>query len=440
MAKNFVFLAGFASLMIACSSDGGDSSSTERAPATLATEPGSIPTVAHLSDVTSVTADSAPVTTVVPLTSPAGPVNTPSQVLTEPPVVDANLVALDIASGEPRWDFATTSEAGFEVLAANESTVHAARYVFMSPAHELVALDATSGATKWTMPIPLMNESYERDALYADGAFAGGGVIVLDLMDGTSGATAGFDAETGTERWRVVHSTEMFVTANTERFVVIAEPDYGALDPGEHIRVAALDRLTGAELWAIDGVFGAIGAPWGPRVAPTMLFLPQFNDGVPGDEVALDIETGRELWRSPGWLLAASTVGVGSTDLTGGGEMFGSDLTSGTRLWTAPIEIDPVTPPVLDDATAFVRSGSTTTAHDLGTGQERWRVDDLTPLYASADRLFGVDATVRVVSLAATDGTELWRSDQLGASGESVTSVLSNGTLLFVSTSAMRGP
>lgn len=270
----------------------------------------------------------------------------------------AALVAVDPSTGTPIWSRCAGARSGIEVLAATGSTVLAAEYGDRGGGVHLLGLDAVTGALRWSTDIAPFNESYERDAFYADGDKAGGGVVVANVLDGDRTMVVGIDLETGAERWRA-DAEGTFVTGHSDEVAISMAP--GALfeTPSDaaqpDLLTVAFDRQSGAVRWRREAGIRDVSAPWGPRLGDGLFVFtqiePRAEDSQPGDwrwdTVAVDPATGAERWRreqGPLWVLAVSDgTGVGVAPAAGDNRpvpasvLVGFDSANGDERWTLPL-------------------------------------------------------------------------------------------------------
>ena len=102
-------------------------------------------------------------------------------------------------------------------------------------ASDLTAIDAGEGSELWRLPLGAQGAMG-----WAQGPFAGSGVVVLEVDDAAGAAIVGIDAPTGTERWRLpLSGAELGPLANTDEVAVLA----GA--GGRR----GVDRQSGSEVW-----------------------------------------------------------------------------------------------------------------------------------------------------------------------------------------------
>jgi len=297
-------------------------------------------------------------------------------------MVFANIVAPSALPSSPTWKVPLDGRADYALVAGGRvfATVFA-------PYHpELVALDASTGATLWG-PVPL-------SGTVAGATYDNGRVITL----ASDGRLTAYDASNGSVLWATQlgtnGSTSLPTAANG---VVYADGADGVLH--------AIDDTTGADLWT--ATIYNYGSP--PTVTPGGVFL-----SFPGETYAFQPATGAALW----YVQGSYNGGGGETGSYANGVYYSPDY-SGT-VTTGQI-FDPATGNALSDYTGapalgktmgyFLRSG-TLTAVDLSTGASRWTfVGDgsLTSVPVLVNGYVFVESSAgRLDALDATTGTQLW--------------------------------
>jgi outer membrane protein assembly factor BamB len=383
---------------------------------------------------------------------------TPATTATLPPAGSAQpstcpfgaaLVGFDETSGRMLWSRCAAAAGGIEALTADASTVLAAEYEFDGSGRtRLLGLDAATGAERWTTLVDAFNESYGRDAFYADGNRLGAGTVVFSQLAGDGHVMVGVDASTGAERWRV-DAEGTFVTGHGEDVAVAASP--GALfetptdAPQPDVRVLGFDRRTGEVRWRRETGVRDLGAPWGPRTSGDLFAFTQVDPHAaetPPTEwrwraAALDTATGDERWRradGPLSLLSVTgEVGVGLSPRGSGLEMalIGFETSSGKRRWavdlpqerplvlagaSSPVvavrDLGPAEPPTTAPAQGSTGPAATpaVTVYDRATGEQRWAVEAGagTTLAAVASSTVFVTHGQDVVALDAGSGAVRW--------------------------------
>jgi outer membrane protein assembly factor BamB len=201
--------------------------------------------------------------------------------------------------------------------------------VHVTAQEQVGAFDLRTGATRWLATAPGL--------ALQPGVLAGSSFVVPTSDDGRFHVSV-FDAATGALRW----------TARTGRAVVDAVST-GVAVSGDLViggdPVRGRDLGTGEEVWTarVGGTIGPVAVdPAGERV---IVPVGEFDEGEEGFLVALDVATGRTLWRaSTGAMITdpLSDILIGDT---GGGDrivvtlgadrrtVLGTDTRSGEERW-----------------------------------------------------------------------------------------------------------
>lgn len=141
-----------------------------------------------------------------------------------------------------------------------------------SESGKLIAIDEKSGAAKW---------SFEMGAPSSCSPAAAGGIVYCGADDGRFHA---LDAQTGKPLWSFEAGGPVQASPATKGGVVI----FGANDH----HVYALNRLAGQKLWSHRVDRFCVQAP--PVIAGDRVYAAGWSDFA----LCLDIETGKEIWRS----------------------------------------------------------------------------------------------------------------------------------------------
>lgn len=147
-----------------------------------------------------------------------------------------------------------------------------------------------------------------------------------------------------------------------------------------------------------DERFTAEGELWSPLFTdgsvPDRIIVSRWGQGA-SSLVALDLETGEELWRSRApW--SSTMLQVDGVVVTGSGYLSAIDLRTGEEIWEHQTGADIGVAPVTDGSRilvpAFEGGAMSLAALDIRTGTEAWRV----PTFSSIQLLIPVDGGVLV--------------------------------------------
>lgn len=169
-----------------------------------------------------------------------------------------------------------------------------------------------------------------------------------------------------------------------------------------------------------------------------------FHDGVvyavdmSGRYHAINPESGRRIWQTPGGGAEASTVTAGDGRVIGNsrGELTAFDAATGEEVWTfAESGFTSNWPAMVHDGMVYLAGSGGLRSLDAATGALRWRVTgwSATGIPSAGDGLvFATDSNGIVHAISISTGQEAWRSTVTNVRGRWM--VLSDG-LLFVGTS-----
>ncbi|WP_113982779.1 outer membrane protein assembly factor BamB family protein [Spongiactinospora rosea] len=222
---------------------------------------------------------------------------------------DAELVALDRATGRKLWTFRPPGDFAAPTPLIAGTLVHVG-----DPEGTLYALDPRTGARRWRSRV-----GGRHDTIH----LARTGDVIYAASE--TGEVRALDAATGKVRW----SSRVFGPVNF-RPVVSGGIVYLADEDGT---TYALDTRTGRRLWSFPAMSGEDGEGWEPVVARGVVYA----GGAGGRLHALDATTGAERWS------AAPGTGYSSHPTVAGGTVY------------------------LTDAQRVLH------ALDTATGEERWR-------------------------------------------------------------------
>ncbi len=372
------------------------------------------------------------------------------------------LVAADETTGAVLWNHCAGSLGGIQVLAADERTVLAAEYGADVQGVTVLGLDAATGTQRWSRTVAAFNESYERDAFYADGNQLGSGVVVFSTLDrdesGRSESfTVGIDAVSGHERWRVP-TEDTFVTAHGEDVAIAATPGAMFETPSDAeqppLHVVAFDRATGKVRWREDQAIRDLFAPWGPRIGDNVMVFTQTEpapEETPLAErrwetVAVDASSGKKLWgreQGPFLSLVAGDTSIGM--IPKGPETYeleGLGTRTGDKQWATTLTTqwpwllsDPTSPVVAVGTTNAEGAVLGVTVFDRSSGSPRWRVDEPVEPAGVAGELVLVSRPGELAALDAASGALRWQMPFAHPFGTEVEA--SNGRLYLSSSSGM---
>ena len=279
-------------------------------------------------------------------------------------------------------DLATGAEVGrFDVPGALANVVPVGTDVLAAS----VGAGGTVSVTRARMATGQVVWSVETDVVLDDGAMYAGlwpqvrdGVV--ELVEANGFVVFAADVETG----RLVEVDQAVV------------PDDGAgaqlvLPDGALVKVSS-DLGTGSEHSSV-----VVVAPDGTERFTTLgdLWTPFVNDGSmadrivvrgaggrsPGELVALDVETGEELWTAPARGAGAMLQIDGVVVAGGSSYVWATDLRDGNRIWEHEGGLTSMITPITDGTrvvlTAFDGGGAHLVTRDVRTGVERWRVPTL---------------------------------------------------------------
>jgi outer membrane protein assembly factor BamB len=237
------------------------------------------------------------------------------------------VLALDGATGAELWRFEPAANASLGVPALDGDLLFAG-----TAGGELLALDAATGARRWSATVA----GAAAGAAVVRGVAVEGGAVYVAVEEGPAAgkaervAVVALDRAGGARRWRwqAGGSGERRSAAGApvvaDGLVLVADALGNAL--------FALDAASGAVVWRWRGERGRLGPSGPPAVAgPRVLFAGGF-----GAAVALDLATGRVLWRTPLPAAAAGFAACGGELAVGFGALVFLEVASG-RLAAGPL-------------------------------------------------------------------------------------------------------
>jgi outer membrane protein assembly factor BamB len=245
---------------------------------------------------------------------------------------DSGLVAIDRASGQQRW---TASVPG---LSGSKRVLVRAGRVLTAGNGSVQANDVVTGALIWERAFDINVSSPDASDLAADDA-----ALFVGLRDGRSLALAQADGHT---LWEAVIATPDWTfkglvggaTLSGDTLYVTATRYLNANAFEEAAVIVALDRQSGRELWRYqsgrtDTSISHAAELTGPNLV--------FTDAYIGSVIAIDRATGVERWRQPtyGFFFGAPVIRGDTVFVaTAASRAYALDAASGKILWTAKLE------------------------------------------------------------------------------------------------------
>jgi len=155
------------------------------------------------------------------------------------------LHALDAASGAERWSYPTSDTGGYGSMPTRPVLADGAVYV--TAGNRVVALDALTGGERWRFDAPAV--MFGPPAQVPGSGVTGGGIYVADYL----GTVYALDPADGRDRWRVAteqrHSVEPVLVAG------------GSVMLGAGSALYTLDAVTGTPKWRFAAQGEIVGAP-----------------------------------------------------------------------------------------------------------------------------------------------------------------------------------
>lgn len=282
--------------------------------------------------------------------------------------------------------------------------------MFVEGTHGLRAVDAYNGRRLWEVSLPNILKPYQAEHLMgtagtnsnfcitSQGIYVRLGSQCLRLDPATGKKLGIFEAPVGPDGkalpWGYIASADGLLFGSLSNTSHVVKYPYGKSDMNqlftESVALFALDPLSGKQRWiykakhslrhnaiAIGG--GKVYLIDRPLAAKDMLGGPKIDDHPPGELVALDAATGKELWRKKdniyGTMLALSTahdVLLMSYQPTRfklpsevGGKLAGFKAATGAPIWDTTASY--VTRPLINGRTVYAQGVSV----DLLTGASK---------------------------------------------------------------------
>jgi outer membrane protein assembly factor BamB len=352
--------------------------------------------------------------------------------------------AVDAGSGVPRWQFCSTDPTFALAIDATAESVFVGMGSPTTGIADLVALDAKGGNERWRVDGVQVSRS--------SGPFVAQGVIVALVGQGETQRLVGLDARIGDERWSLSAGDAELLAVTDQIAVVLERTTQYLAQGGPPPAVRGLDRRTGTEKWKAAIFYqnnvGVVGPRPPTAVAGSTVVLPAFAPSVGSASVAIDANTGKELWRGAR-VDNPSDVGdgviVGRAPMDGGlreSEVVALDASAGKTRWTAPGEPSYGELWVGGGGALFLqRRGPAggVVALELDDGAERWTFVASTSLYGEPlattkdSLLLGWERVFGAVSIR--DGSTEWTYAPPLVGPSWGTGLVTNGRSAFISVS-----
>ncbi len=267
----------------------------------------------------------------------------------------------------------------------------------------------------WTASIA---GSSERRRLAAAPVVSGGKLVVVD----TDGVVNAFDAKSGARLW--THRVEIPGQLSNSAFGGGASIDNGRVFATNGVGdVVALDVNTGSEIWKVK--------PSGPlRGAPSVAFGHVYVMTQDNQIFALDARDGSQVWQESGSAAQAGVFGVAAPAVGQGtviagyssGELTAYRYENGRVLWSDALartsistEVGSLTDidadPIIDSGSVYaLGQGGRMAAYELVTGQRIWELNlaGISTPAISGEWIFTLTDDARLLAIARSSGRVRW--------------------------------
>ncbi len=256
------------------------------------------------------------------------------------PLVDGDLVlvgsgdglfyAIERASGEERWRFEAAS------AVQSSAAVHGGLVYLVDRSNVLYALDRRTGRERWrvaTGPDKPWDWGHEGWDYFTSSPAIAGDLVIVGSGDGN---VYGFDAATGTERWRVVTAGRIRsspATANGVAYVGSADGFLYAIDP-ETGELRWSFETEGASFSSAEFGFDRKTIQSSPAVAGGRIFFGSRD----GKFYAVEASTGELAWRfdhSTPWVVSSPAIyqGAAIVGTSDGLFLHAMNIETGEEIW-----------------------------------------------------------------------------------------------------------
>jgi len=297
---------------------------------------------------------------------------------------DGRIIARDVSTGVAKWDVKVGNYAieGANLIATNGTVIAAM-------VNSTVALDAVSGARRWTYSAP--NDTTD----VGPGAFAGPGSVVQTRID-TDGTTvfipawgasvSAVDVRTGVVRWvwqpgtiagdtaasGVFRSGAMGVRVSGDTVFATLWHWMTRLGVPSEAWVVAINKQSGAELWRVRLPYQAGGVliQTAPVVYQNLIIVHTLN----ARTYAIDRETQTVRWEftPPGFMNSTSSGPELSEDRVyvdgGNGSIYALHAADGTQIWSYAFGFSTITDMLVTSRRLLFNQGDVLYILDRRTG------------------------------------------------------------------------
>lgn len=250
------------------------------------------------------------------------------------------LHAIEAETGRELWTHTVTSYVTRATPAVIDGTV------YVGGGFSFSALDAATGAEKWTIPLQYGGHASPtvRD-----------GLVVVSSQQGWIFA---LKSETGEIVWRLPTEGIVFGAAAITNDAVVYGTDEGIL--------YRVDRASGTLDWRV----ALSGSLYAPAVIADDMILATTQSG---ELHAVSLAMGDRVWTAnQGGGEAPATNGDIVVLAASDGGVYGLDLATGERRWLFPSGKQSLTAPAITGNLALVGTGNSLLALDIATGRASW--------------------------------------------------------------------
>jgi outer membrane protein assembly factor BamB len=295
---------------------------------------------------------------------------------------DAQLTALDVASGAVRWSLRLPQHGllGSQALTADGGLA------MITPDGVLSVADLTTGQIRWSHQVPgsavPSPEPTPVEAPLSPVPVAEGRVVV----EASGGQAVGFDSRTGATLWTASGLPDSPGSPLLQAAAGLVLVTSGAIGPGIPTAVTALSPATGRVAWRFDPGGYAFVAGVGPAgivlsvSQPDFLFLVDPATGRVRWKAATIVDTSSQAGQPPGGLVTVRDVIMPEGQPGSSQRIVDRSAATGAVRWAAPASgivstpLLTVGPWVITVADPSARGNGTLLAVAASSGRPGWRV------------------------------------------------------------------